>query len=113
MAEADRRAKGIRPRTLSDGEVRMRCVAAMAGAGAQMLAGGIVRRPADIDMVAVHSLGFARRTGGVMFAADLMGLEEVQKKLLEMSQISSRIAPPPAMIQDLIRSEKCFDDLNS
>ena len=91
----------------------MRCVAAMAGAGAQILADGHVRRPADIDMVAVHSMGFARRTGGVMYAADLLGLSEVQKTLSKMSQVSSRIAPPVSMFQDLIRSEKTFDDLNA
>ena len=112
MAEADRSAKGIRPRTLNDGEIRKRCLAAMAGAGAQILADGIVRRPADIDMVAIHALGFARRTGGIMFAADLLGLEEVRRLLVEMSQLSSRIAPPTAMFHDLIRSEKTFDTLN-
>ena len=31
MAEADRTAKGIQPRSLSDGDVRKRCLAAMAG----------------------------------------------------------------------------------
>lgn len=112
MADADRTAKGVRARTLSDGEVRKRCVAAMAGAGAQILADGQVRRPADIDMVAVHSMGFARRTGGVMYAADLLGLSEVQKTLSEMAQVTSRIAPPAPMFKDLIRSEKVFDDLN-
>ena len=85
----------------------------MAGAGAQILAEDVVRRPADIDMVAVHALGFARRTGGIMFAADLLGLEEVRKLLLQMSQASSRIQEPPAMLQALIKSEKEFDDLNS
>lgn len=113
MAEADRTVKGIRPRVLDDGEVRKRCLAAMAGAGAQILAEDVVRRPADIDMVAVHALGFARRTGGIMFAADLLGLEEVRKLLLQMSQASSRIQEPPAMLQALIKSEKEFDDLNS
>ncbi|WP_413720081.1 enoyl-CoA hydratase-related protein [Silicimonas sp. MF1-12-2] len=113
LIEADRAAKSISTRTLSDGEVRIRCVAAMAGAGAQMLSEGIVRRPADIDMVAVHALGFARRTGGVMYAADLLGLSEVRDVLVELSQESARIAPPDPIFQDLIRSEKTFDDLNS
>ena len=113
LIEADRTAKSIRRRTLSDGEVRIRCVAAMAGAGAAMLADGIVRRPADIDMVAVHALGFARRTGGVMYAADLIGLSEIQKVLAEMSRVTPRIVAPHPIFQDLIRSEKSFDDLNS
>lgn len=113
LADADRTAKGIRARVVNDGEVRKRCVAAMAGEGARLLAEGQVRRPADIDMVAVHAMGFARRTGGVMYAADLLGLSEVQKTLTEMSRVTSRIAPPVAMFQQLIGSGKLFDDLNS
>lgn len=113
LAEADRTAKGVRAGALSDGDIRKRCLAAMAGAGARMLAEGHVRRPADIDMVAVHSMGFARRTGGVMYAADLLGLSEVQRTLAAMAQVTPRIAPPSSVFRDLIRSEKLFDDLNS
>lgn len=112
MVNADRAAKQIKLRTLSDGDVRARCVAAMAGAGAEVLEEGMVKSPADIDMVAVHGLGFARRTGGVMFAGDLMGLERVQKLLNEMSRVSGRIKPAPSMIQDLVKSGKTLSDLN-
>lgn len=113
MVDADRGAKRIEARTLSDGEIRKRCVAAMAGAGAQMLSEGVAKRPADIDLVAVHGLGFARRTGGVMFAADQLGLETVRKLLAEQSEVSARITAPPPMLQDLIRSGKGFADLNA
>ena len=113
MIAADRRAKAIEPRRLSDAEIRFRAVSAMAGAGAQLLLDGIAKRPADIDMIAVHGLGFARRTGGVMFAADLLGLEEVQNHLVEMSRESTRIPSPPQMIQDLINSGQGFSVLNA
>jgi 3-hydroxyacyl-CoA dehydrogenase len=113
MVEADRAAKGISPRALSDGEIRKRCVSAMAGAGVQILAEGIARRPADIDLVAVHGLGFARRTGGVMFAADQLGLDVVRGYLNEQSAVSTRIKEPPPMLLDLIRSKKGFGALNS
>ena len=85
----------------------------MAGAGAQLLVDGMARRPADIDMVAVHGLGFARRTGGVMYAADLMGLADVQKHLTAMSNVSERVPPPPSMIRDLLRSKQGLCDLNA
>ncbi|MBT8418736.1 MAG: enoyl-CoA hydratase/isomerase family protein [Silicimonas sp.] len=113
MLETDRTAKGIRPREISDGEVRKRCVSAMAGVGAEMLADGVIRRPADLDMVAVHALGFARRTGGVMFAADLLGLDTVRQLLQSMSQDSARIAPPSPVFHDLIRSGQTFESLNA
>lgn len=113
MAEADRTAKGIKARSMSDGDVRKLCLAAMAGAGAHVLADEVVKRPADIDMVCVHGLGFARRTGGVMFAADLLGLKSVHKWLQDLSQYSSRIAAPASVLGDLARSGKAFGDLNA
>ena len=112
MIEADREAKQIQPRKLTDGEVRARCVAAMAGAGAELMVEGVAKHAADIDMVAVHGLGFARRTGGVMFAADLMGLEHVQRLLTEMARDSVRIEPPQSMIAGLIKSGESLSDLN-
>lgn len=113
MVDADRGAKRISARAVSDGEIRKRCLAAMAGVGAQMLAEGVAKRPADIDLVAVHGLGFARRTGGVMFAADQLGLETVRALLAEQSEVSARITAPPPMLADLIRSKKGFADLNA
>lgn len=110
--DAVRLSKGKRGRAVSDGEIRLRCVAAMAGAGAQALADGTARGPSDIDMVAIHGLGFARRTGGVMFAADLIGLEQVQKLLTEMAESSHRISPPSPIFKDLIRAKQSFAALD-
>ncbi len=112
LIDALRRETGKQPRAFSDGEVRMRCVAAMAGAGARMLSDGIALRPSDIDMVAIHGLGFARRSGGVMFAADLMGLDEVRQILLEMSQMGPRLSPPSPIFQDLIKAGQGFAALD-
>ncbi|MEM7752729.1 MAG: enoyl-CoA hydratase-related protein [Pseudomonadota bacterium] len=101
MIEADRIAKEIRLRRLTDGDIRARCVAAMASAGAQLLQDGIAKRAEDIDMVALHGLGFARRTGGVMFAADLLGLEHVVKLATDMSMETARVTPPSRMFRQL------------
>ncbi|MGI9388962.1 MAG: enoyl-CoA hydratase-related protein [Boseongicola sp.] len=112
LIDADRATKGKEPGFVDDGVVRMRCVAAMAGAGAQLLAEGVAKTPSDIDMVAIHGLGFARRTGGVMFAADLIGLPLVHQHIEEMSQASSRLSPPSSAFQDLIKSGKSFAALD-
>ena len=113
FVEDIRQSKGRKARTLTDGEIRLRCVAAMAGAGARALADGTARAPSDIDMVAIHGLGFARRTGGVMFAADLIGLEQVQKLLTKMAGQSSRIPLPSPVFRDLIRAGQSFAALDS
>ncbi|MDJ0639378.1 MAG: enoyl-CoA hydratase-related protein [Paracoccaceae bacterium] len=111
MIVADREAKGVSPRRLSDGDIRARCVAAMAGAGAHLLDAGIARRSEDIDMVAVHGLGFARRTGGVMFAADLLGLDRVCDLVTEISNETTRIQPPAVSLQDLAAEHGQFSSL--
>ncbi|QMU58138.1 MAG: hypothetical protein GKR98_07970 [Boseongicola sp.] len=108
LMDAERRRKGVNARQVSDGDIRMRCVSAMAGAGAHMLADGTASTPSDIDLVAIHGLGFARRTGGVMFAADLMGLVSVRDMLMALSRDNARLSPPSPIFQDLIRAEKGF-----
>lgn len=90
----------------------MRCVAAMAGVGSVALAEDAVKRPQDIDMVAVHGLGFARRTGGIMFAADLIGLKEIRQKIASMAEVSSRLKIDLAVIDALIKADKSFGSLN-
>ena len=112
MIVEERQRLNIAPRAMPDREVRVQCLAAMAGAGAALLADGTAARPADIDMVAIHGLGFARRTGGVMFAADLLGLERVKALLTEMSEASPRIPPPSPIFDDLIAAKKGFERLN-
>ncbi|MBT8458096.1 MAG: enoyl-CoA hydratase/isomerase family protein [Boseongicola sp.] len=112
FVDAVRRSKGKRARVVTDGEIRLRCVAAMAGAGAQALVDGTARAPSDIDMVAIHGHGFARRTGGVMFAADLIGLEEVQSLLTAMAEETPRIALPSPIFKDLIRAGQSFAALD-
>ncbi|MEM6386308.1 MAG: enoyl-CoA hydratase-related protein [Pseudomonadota bacterium] len=110
MIEADRIAKEIRLRRLSDRDIRARCVAAMANAGAHLLQDGTAKRAEDIDMVAIHGLGFARRTGGVMFAADLLGLDDVVKHVTTMSSETARIAPPAPRLLELAESGGRFTD---
>ncbi|MEM7718646.1 MAG: 3-hydroxyacyl-CoA dehydrogenase NAD-binding domain-containing protein, partial [Pseudomonadota bacterium] len=108
MIAADRAAKGITARTLSSSEIRERCVAALAGAGAYLLQDGAARHAEDIDMVAIHGLGFARHTGGVMFAADLIGLPRIVDLISTMSSQSARILPPPDWLQTLAQNNEHF-----
>ncbi len=108
MIDADRAAKETEPQNLSDGDIRVRCVAAMAGAGAEALDQGIAKRAEDIDMVAVHGLGFARRTGGVMFAADLVGLTRVADVLGKMAAVTNRLAAPSRTLKSLGESDGKF-----
>ncbi len=108
MIDADRTAKQIKIRVLTDGEIRARCVSAMAGAGAHLMGEGIAKRAEDIDMIAIHGLGFARRSGGVMFAADLLGPEQVLKHVTAMSRESAAIKPPAPLLTEIVENDGFF-----
>lgn len=54
-------------------EIRTRLVCAMINEASDILAEGIARSAADIDLVLVHGYGFPRWRGGLMFHADSMG----------------------------------------
>ncbi|MGR3366126.1 MAG: enoyl-CoA hydratase-related protein [Sagittula sp.] len=56
-------------------------VGAMANEGARMLAEGMVRRPSDIDAVAILALDFPRLRGGPMMAVGLWGMLRIMKRL--------------------------------
>ncbi len=106
------REEGISPRVVTASEIRHACISAMAGAGAAMLMDSTASRPLDIDMIAIHGLGFQRRTGGPMFAADLIGLQRVSDTLEKLARADDRIQPPADVFADLIRAKKGFADLN-
>jgi enoyl-CoA hydratase/carnithine racemase len=53
---------------MSDEAILAACVAAIAGEGRRLIADGVVRSTADIDVAAIHGLGFPRHRGGPMFA---------------------------------------------
>lgn len=61
-------ASADRPR---DDAIPDRLVAAMAEEGRRLLAEGVAVRTSDIDLVAIHGLGFPRWRGGPMFAAGI------------------------------------------
>jgi len=58
------------------------CAAALANAGAGLVAGGFVARAGDVDVAAVHGLGFPRWRGGPMQAADQRGLMRVEREAM-------------------------------
>lgn len=55
--------------TLAPAEIAERLTTAMATEGRAILAEGIALEPADIDLVAIHALGYPRWRGGPMFEA--------------------------------------------
>lgn len=84
--------------------------------GALVCEGGLcveqqaVQRPSDIDVLAIHGIGFPRRMGGPMRAAQTMGLIGLRKSLRQWSQDSDLWAGP-SVLDDAIKDAKGFDAL--
>ena len=79
--------------------IQRRIVAAMMGEGARLVASGAVKSSGDIDVIAVHALGFPRWRGGPMLAARQMGLLQMRKDMERWARESPIWAPPPLLTQ--------------
>ncbi|MFN3938833.1 MAG: enoyl-CoA hydratase-related protein [Gemmobacter sp.] len=81
LVEAERAARGIAASVLTEEDLRLRCLAAMANEGARILAEGRALRGSDIDAVALFGFGFPRWEGGPMHWADRFGILQLRNLL--------------------------------
>ena len=79
--------------------IQRRVVAAMMAEGARLVSSGAVKSSGDVDVIAVHSLGFPRWRGGPMLAAREMGLLQIRKDMERWARESPIWAPPPLLAQ--------------
>jgi 3-hydroxyacyl-CoA dehydrogenase len=77
LIDAYRTEIRITPRAISEEEIVHRCVYALVNEGARILEEGIALRASDLDVVYLTGYGFPVRTGGPMFYAQTVGLDEV------------------------------------
>lgn len=105
-----RREAGIAPRRLGTAQIRARILAELANEGAALLQRAQAHRACDIDLAARYALGLPASLGGVMFAADRVGLIATRKLLRALAEEG---APAPVTLWDvLIRNGKNFADLD-
>jgi 3-hydroxyacyl-CoA dehydrogenase len=86
----------ITPRAIPDDEIVQRCVYALVNEGARILEEGIALRASDIDVVYLTGYGFPIRTGGPMFHAQQVGLDNV---VATMKRFASNPNADPAFWQ--------------
>lgn len=71
---------------------------ALVNAAERLLAAGAVLRAGDLDVVALHALGQARRAGGPLFQADARGLLAVFKDMKALAPLSAPLwSPEPGL----------------
>lgn len=108
----ERAAKDIRPRSFSEDEIQMRCLAAMANEGARLLDEGVALRPSDIDVVELFGYGFPRHRGGPMMWADQAGLLVVENALKSYLPEEEAFWAPSPLFAELIKNGQHFSDMN-
>lgn len=83
MIHAARVKSGVAPRAITDDEIVLRCVLALANEGGFVLDDGIAARPGDIDVVYVNGYGFPRHRGGPMYFASVMDRDQLKTAMSE------------------------------
>jgi len=85
-------------------------VLSMIAEGCDILAEGIARRPADIDLVLIHGYGFPRWRGGPMRQADEWGLAAVLGDLRRLAADDPVMWNPPPLLERLVAEGRDFAD---
>lgn len=111
--DTDPRPRFPAPRRLSPETIQRTCLAAVVNEGARLLTEGVARMPSDIDVLAVHGLGYARRTGGPMQAGDLAGLLGLRRALPRLGESGGIGGQPSPLLDDLIKNGRGFESLNA
>jgi 3-hydroxyacyl-CoA dehydrogenase/enoyl-CoA hydratase/3-hydroxybutyryl-CoA epimerase/3-hydroxyacyl-CoA dehydrogenase/enoyl-CoA hydratase/3-hydroxybutyryl-CoA epimerase/enoyl-CoA isomerase len=82
---------------ISDEEVTDRLFLPMLTEASRVLAEGIVRSPADVDMGLILGLGFPPFRGGLLRWADTVGLDKILQKLAKYEALGARFQPTEMM----------------
>jgi 3-hydroxyacyl-CoA dehydrogenase len=87
----------LTPRTMPSDEIVNRLMAALANEGARILTEGLAQTALEIDLVAVHGLGFPRDRGGPLHQAERRGLLVVRRDLSLWADEAEVWRPVPAL----------------
>ena len=83
-----RAAKGIVPRSICAEEITKRVMLTMANEAALVLQEKVAERASDIDVVLVNGYGFPKWEGGPVFWAQELGVEELERNLNWLAEVS-------------------------
>lgn len=110
---ADRAAKGITPREISEEEIVDRYMAAMVNEAARVVEEGIALRPLDVDVTLLNGYGFPRWRGGPMQYADTVGLDKILRDIKRFAEEDAFLWQPAPLLTRLVAEGKTFADLNN
>ena len=112
MVEETSAELGIERRPIEDDEVLKRCLYPLINEGARILEDGIAIRPCDIDIVYINGYGFPEVTGGPMFWADQIGLDNILTDIKKFeAEYGGDIWKPAPLLEKLVAEGKNFASL--
>lgn|GEM_PF-980710 len=103
---------GIEALDFSDQEILYLFIGALVNFGAKMLDEDVVQRASDIDVLAVHTIGFPRRRGGPMQAAEQVGLFRIAQTLGRYATLAPELWQPHSLISELIKYGQGFEQMD-
>ena len=112
MIEKHSAALGMTRREISADEVLDRCLLPMVNEGFKILEEGFVARTSDIDIVYINGYGFPEVTGGPMFWADQIGLDNILADIKKFeAEYGGDIWKPAPLLEKLVAEGKNFASL--
>lgn len=96
----------------TDSEVVNLFIGSLLNYGAYLLDDDILQRASDMDVLAVHSIGFPRRRGGPMQAAEQMGLFRIAQSLERYATLAPDLWQVHPLISDLIKYGQGFEKMD-
>ena len=112
IIDEERAKAGITPRTFAADEIVDRFLTAMILEATRVLEEGIALRPIDIDAVFLFGYGFPRFRGGPMHTADLIGTQELVRRIEQYAQEDSYYWQVPNLLRAMAESGETFAKMN-
>jgi 3-hydroxyacyl-CoA dehydrogenase len=109
---AERAAKKIDARPISDQEIVDRYMAAMVNEAARVVEEGIALRPLDVDVTFLNGYGYPRWRGGPMHYADAVGLEKILNDIKTFAAEDDFLWKPAPLLERLVAKGETFASLN-
>lgn len=92
-------------------QIERRMIAALMSVGARLVEEQAVQKPSDLDALAVHGMGYPRRKGGPIRAAQTLGLIGLRQDMRQWCTEDPIWAVPP-LLDAAIKDAKGFDQFD-
>ena len=96
----------------TDAEVLALVLGALCNLGSKLLVKDCVQRASDVDVLGIHSIGFPRRRGGPMQAAEQFGLFKISQTLIKYAELAPDLWRVHPLISDLVKYGQGFENMD-